>query len=236
MILRETKGGTTTEANGMTRMIWRGMLAGLTLVGAAHADGRTRLALRHLPLAKVPASRSELEPVSFVQSPAPAPEASAKDLKPIPAEKPVTPPAASTDAPTLGARIESAPMMSGAGCAGGDCEPYYRNRPYGHPADKRRTIMDNRASEPSWYKYYRCTHYGYHPTNWAPWPEGWLSCRQPLPGDHPYDIKGTIPQSVFEDPKKKKDREKPDRLQDERPLDNRPKNLPGTEPKRPTGT
>ena len=73
------------------------------------------------------------------------------------------------------------------GCANGMCEPYYRDRPKGDKDRKRHIIINNRAGEPEWYKHYRCNQFGYYPTQWAAWPEGWLMCRNPQPGDHPYD-------------------------------------------------
>ena len=70
-----------------------------------------------------------------------------------------------------------------------DCPVFYRQRPVGPKRVKRRIMLNNRLSEPHWYKYYRCQHYGYHPTQWNPWPCGWMTCRNPHPGDHPYDIR-----------------------------------------------
>lgn len=77
----------------------------------------------------------------------------------------------------------------GAHCDPGPCPPFYRIRPKGHKDEKKRIMLYNRLSEPDWYHYYRCQHYGYYPTQWAPWPEGWMLCRRPLPGPHPYDLK-----------------------------------------------
>lgn len=54
-------------------------------------------------------------------------------------------------------------------------------------------MLDNRLSEPEWYRYYRCQHYGHYPTQWAVWPDGWLLCRYPHPGPHPYDLKQPEP-------------------------------------------
>lgn len=88
------------------------------------------------------------------------------------------------------------------GCPNGECPPYYRDRPKGCDKDKKRhIILNNRMNEPEWYRYYRCQHYGYHPTQWAPWPEGWLSCRKPQPGPHPYDLKQPEPKSAAKTPK-----------------------------------
>ncbi len=73
------------------------------------------------------------------------------------------------------------------------CPPFYSKPVYGMPAEKRIAMMYNRMNEPDWYKYYRCTHYGYHPTHWAAWPEGWMRCRRPTPGPHPYDTEPVLP-------------------------------------------
>ncbi|MFO0945336.1 MAG: hypothetical protein U1D30_05225 [Planctomycetota bacterium] len=75
-----------------------------------------------------------------------------------------------------------------AGCPQGQCTPYYRNRPVGKPNEQKRIMMHNRLNEPEWYRYYRCQHYGHYPTQWAAWPEGFMACRRPHPGPHPYDL------------------------------------------------
>lgn len=89
---------------------------------------------------------------------------------------------------------EVRPTETGAAtgdCPGAPCAPYLRNRPIG--CEKNRIKVYNRENEPNWYRYYRCCHYGYHPTQWAPWPEGWLTCRHPQPGPHPYDYHASKP-------------------------------------------
>ena len=78
-------------------------------------------------------------------------------------------------------------------CGGAPCIPYLRNRPDPHGNQGDRIRMYNRKYEPNWYRYYRCCHYGYHPTQWAAWPEGWLTCRHPQPGPHPYDYQPPKP-------------------------------------------
>lgn len=95
--------------------------------------------------------------------------------------------------------------------------------------------MYNRQNEPNWYRYYRCCHYGYHPTQWAPWPEGWLTCRSPEPGEHPYDYHPPRPDQKTLDRERRlsreaqgpDDRREPERLDDplEKPEDAAPPKL-----------
>lgn len=75
------------------------------------------------------------------------------------------------------------------GCGNGACPPYYRNRPRGHKGERRRISLQNRLLEPDWYRVYRREHFGYYPTQWNAWPDGWMNCRYPHPGAHPYDLK-----------------------------------------------
>jgi hypothetical protein len=84
---------------------------------------------------------------------------------------------------------EAAPAAEGATgpCNGAPCPPYLRNRANCPGVQADRIHMYNRQNEPNWYRYYRCCQYGYHPTQWQAWPEGWLTCRHPQPGEHPYD-------------------------------------------------
>lgn len=82
------------------------------------------------------------------------------------------------------------------GCGDENCPPYYRNRPEGHKKQQKRIMLQNRLGEPEWYRYYRCQHFGYHPTHWMPWPEGWMTCRNPKPGPHPYDLKQPMPKGA----------------------------------------
>lgn len=79
------------------------------------------------------------------------------------------------------------------------CPLYFRNRPHGCKKEKREIMFHNRVGEPEWYRYYRCQHFGYHPTIWTPWPDNWLTCR-PAPGKHPYDLMqpGDLPQELEE--------------------------------------
>ena len=72
---------------------------------------------------------------------------------------------------------------------GEQCPVFYRQRPTGHKRKRRKIMLENRMSEPEWYRYYRCRHFGFHPTQWHAWPDGWLDCRAPTPGPHPYDLK-----------------------------------------------
>ncbi|QDU60544.1 hypothetical protein Pan216_13870 [Planctomycetes bacterium Pan216] len=75
-------------------------------------------------------------------------------------------------------------------CPDGGCPLYYRRRPRALKQKVRRRIkLDNRLNEPSWYRTYRCEYYGHYPTQWKAWPPGWLQCRYPHPGPHPYDMK-----------------------------------------------
>lgn len=104
------------------------------------------------------------------------------------------------------------------------CQPYYRNRPYGCQAD--RIKLANRMGEPDWYRYYRCVQFGYHPTQWHPWPEGWLACRYPQPGKHPYDIERPKPDKRILDRERRLqgDRQEPELLDE--PLPRRPGDEP----------
>lgn len=111
-------------------------------------------------------------PLRVVAHTGPIPTAVASATSPVGAELvPVEPQATTRD---------------GACCSGAPCQPYYRNRPKGCKKEDIKVL--NRSGEPDWYRYYRCVHFGYHPTQWHPWPEGWLTCRYPIPGKHPYDI------------------------------------------------
>jgi hypothetical protein len=78
----------------------------------------------------------------------------------------------------------------------GDAYPlYYRDRPVGTKKTQAEIVSRNRSSEHEWYKEWRCTHYGYYPTQWRPWPEGWHVGRNipPAPYVHPYDLKQPDP-------------------------------------------
>lgn len=77
----------------------------------------------------------------------------------------------------------------------------YRDRPKGHSKKKKADVIyNNRTSEPQWYREWRCTHYGYYPTQWRPWPnsdpnEGgmpWHLGRNAI-YKHPYDLKQPEP-------------------------------------------
>lgn len=83
----------------------------------------------------------------------------------------------------------TAPSAPAAGtlCPDGICPLYFRDRPRGCKKEKRAIMLNNRIGEPEWYRYYRCEHFGYHPTVWTPWPDNWLTCR-PVPTKHPYDL------------------------------------------------
>lgn len=98
----------------------------------------------------------------------------------------------------------------GAYCSDAPCQPYYRNRPKG--CRKEQIKVQNRAYEPNWYHYYRCVHFGYHPTQWHPWPDGWLTCRYPAPGKHPYDIVRPKPGARTLDRENRLLRPEPERL------------------------
>jgi hypothetical protein len=82
----------------------------------------------------------------------------------------------------------------------GDPYPlFYRDRPVGSRAQQAVIISNNRGSEHDWYKEWRCKHYGYYPTQWRPWPEGWHVGRNiqmsPQHGIvHPYDLKQPDPE------------------------------------------
>lgn len=73
------------------------------------------------------------------------------------------------------------------------CPIYFRERPMGKRKERLRTMITNRHYEPDWYRFYRHQHFGYHPTQWLPWPENWMQCRRPIPGPHPYDLKQPDP-------------------------------------------
>lgn len=121
--------------------------------------------------------------------------------------------------PIASGNVASVPALV-AGCPSGDCTPYYRNRPVGKKNEQKRIMMHNRLSEPEWYRYYRCQHNGYYPTQWAPWPEGWMACRRPHPGTHPYDLFRPPPRNstggerpfLLEDPGTPPARQEPERL------------------------
>ncbi|MGL4462083.1 MAG: hypothetical protein ACRC1K_08010 [Planctomycetia bacterium] len=75
---------------------------------------------------------------------------------------------------------------------------FYRRRPnYFHHGKAAAVVHANRLQEPDWYRQYRCDHFGYYPTQWAPWPQGWLDARRPAPGPHPYDVQQVIPEKVL---------------------------------------
>lgn len=84
-----------------------------------------------------------------------------------------------------------------AGCDNGGCPLFYRERPKGHSYERRQMIkLYNRTHEPAWYKKYKCCYFGYYPTYWWAWPGGWMDCRYPQPGPHPYDLKQPEPKSA----------------------------------------
>jgi hypothetical protein len=122
---------------------------------------------------------------------------------------------------------------SRGGCNGAPCAPYLRNRPEGCESD--RIKMYNRMHEPNWYRYYRCCHYGYHPTQWQAWPEGWLTCRHPEPGSHPYDYHPPKPDSKQLDRERRIRRDLPDRDPPD-PLDDSDKNGDPPKPLPPENT
>jgi hypothetical protein len=97
-------------------------------------------------------------------------------------------------------------------------EPYpifYRDRPEGSKAQKAATIAHNRGSEPNWYREWRCTHYGYYPTQWRPWPEGWHLGRNLTPPPHPYDIRQPDPVVPRDPERMRRDEERRQRDRDQ---------------------
>lgn len=123
--------------------------------------------------------------------------------RPMSVRNPQTLPGRAVQAPALGQPYryaadsspevrptEEAPVATeaqGEACQGAPCTPYLRNRAHCPGKQADRIHLYNRQNEPNWYRYYRCCQYGYHPTQWQAWPEGWLTCRHPQPGEHPYD-------------------------------------------------
>ena len=161
------------------------------------------------PLRNVAQQQPEVRPQEDLKSNPPAQHS--------PGPKPTTniPPNASS--PT-----NAGPTGESCGpCGGAPCIPYLRNRPEACGNQSDRIKMYNRMYEPNWYRYYRCCHYGYHPTQWAPWPEGWLTCRNPQPGPHPYDYQPPRPdkkeldrERQIQEGQRRMDREAPDQLPD----------------------
>jgi hypothetical protein len=118
---------------------------------------------------------------------------------------------------------EPAPAVEpGQNCNGAPCTPYFRNRANCPGVQADRIHMYNRQHEPNWYRYYRCCQFGYHPTQWQAWPEGWLTCRHPQPGEHPYDYHPPRPDQkqlererrLIRENDRALDRDEPERLDD----------------------
>jgi hypothetical protein len=80
---------------------------------------------------------------------------------------------------------------------------FYRDRPVGNRATQAEIITRNRSSEHAWYREWRIRYYGYYPTQWRPFPEGWHLGRNipPAPYVHPYDLKQPDPDPNDERPK-----------------------------------
>ena len=121
---------------------------------------------------------------------------------------PTTSPAPSTS-PAPGAKTETltpvpnaigevlgGPIYFGEPGPGDPYPLYYRDRPVGNRATKAEIITRNRSSEYEWYREWRCRYYGYYPTQWRPFPEGWHLGRNipPAPYVHPYDLKQPDPE------------------------------------------
>lgn len=131
-------------------------------------------------------------------------------------------PTGKTEIPPHSGTSPTGAAAEGCGpCGGAPCIPYLRNRPDAHCNQGDRIKMYNRMYEPNWYKYYRCCHYGYHPTQWAAWPDGWLTCRHPQPGPHPYDYQPPKPDQKeldrerrIQESERRPDREAPGELPD----------------------
>jgi hypothetical protein len=116
---------------------------------------------------------------------------------------------------------------AGESCQGAPCTPYLRNRANCPGKQADRVHLYNRQNEPNWYRYYRCCQFGYHPTQWQAWPEGWLTCRHPQPGEHPYDYHPPRPDQ------KQIDRERRLLREDRNGLDREePESIDNDEPKR----
>lgn len=154
-----------------------------------------------------------------------SPTAFAADEQAAPSAPPKLPTRTTAAAPEpIGPTVDFYPEDC---CAGGQCPPYYRSRPTGSHAQREQTMINNRLFEPEWYRYYRCCHYGHYPTQWAPWPPGWLACRMPYPGYHPYDIKQP-PVKPSRKPRDPADRGGANRDLDRAPADRRPIEPPAT--------
>lgn len=111
----------------------------------------------------------------------------------------------------------------------GPCPLYFRDRPHGCKKEKRATMLQNRIGEPEWYRYYRCQHFGYHPTIWTPWPENWLMCR-PAPGKHPYDTAGSDPKLLKADAEREQQRLERGPLNSTQPPPLRPQEVDAPQP------
>lgn len=135
-----------------------------------------------------------------------------KPLRSPPRTQTAAPRVARTEAPPTLPEKRAVPMPVDVAASDGSCEdsapcqPYYRNRPKGCHPDQIK--LANRMGEPNWYRYYRCVHFGYHPTQWHAWPDGWLTCRHPQPGKHPYDIERPKPDPRVLDRERRLQRER----------------------------
>jgi hypothetical protein len=120
---------------------------------------------------------------------APPKNSEAQSLVPVPqSNEPMAP------LPLDGGMVGPGPVSMGPG-PGDQFPVFYRDRPKGNAASKAAIISHNRGNEPGWYKHWRCEHYGYYPTQWRPWPDGWHQARNlpPSPFPHPYDLKQPEP-------------------------------------------
>lgn len=145
---------------------------------------------------ELPFRLSRYQPKAEAAAPAPLPKkpepaTATPPLKPAPAtsEPKYTRPAQPAQSTNITPPLAVAGDNDGD-CA--DCEPFYRDRPYGKKKMREGVIINNHNNEPNWYRYYRCEHYGHYPTQWSAWPDGWLKCRGPVVDPHPHDVEGIV--------------------------------------------
>jgi len=141
------------------------------------------------------------------QSNVPSPPPPINRPAPLTGSQPTTKPETLTPVPntTMG-EVLGGPVIYEQG------DPYplfYRDRPQGSKAEKAEIITSNRSNEHAWYREWRCRYYGYYPTQWRPFPEGWHLGRNipPAPYAHPYDLKQPEPDPSNPRPKTRSQQE-----------------------------
>jgi hypothetical protein len=158
------------------------------------------LAEEDSPLSDVTQTEPQRPPASSTGQPSQVPSPPPPLNRPAPTTAPVTPaPGVPTDTltPVPGAigEVLGGPIYYGEPAPGDPYPLQYRERPNGNRKAKAEIISHNRSSEHAWYKEWRCRYYGYYPTQWRPFPDGWHLGRNipPAPYVHPYDLKQPDP-------------------------------------------